>query len=309
MSSTNSQLAEKNLMYINHVRTTQLNSNETDMSEQYTSSEPPQQQHYTQATTDYDQYNIQQKNDLLRSLAQNPHMLNDFYQFLEFTRTRSLQQSFPPIFNSCMNQDQHQIPSLLNFKKDYTALVTTEKWPMSVKNIPVKITKPSYITDCFALVVRYVPRELEIETVKEEINRTITSADNIKQIHYAYERRSNDFRFIVTDLKEYNSAVELGRNAICNHWLSITPFLSGNCMNYCTKCWRISHVRDQCKTNIQRCRVCLENRTRKEDHKCTNVAKCDGEHHSLCSPCHVIRQYRADLKENVTKAVESGNLQ
>jgi hypothetical protein len=37
-------------------------------------------------------------------------------------------------------------------------------------------------------------------------------------------------------------------------------------------------------------------------------AQCDGEHHSLNSQCHVIQQYRADLKEDVTKALESGKL-
>ena len=62
-------------------------------------------------------------------------------------------------------------------------LVTTDKWPTTVKNISVKIIKPNYVPDCFALVVRYVPHDVEIKTVKEEIKRTITSADNIKQIH------------------------------------------------------------------------------------------------------------------------------
>ncbi|CAF0886186.1 unnamed protein product [Rotaria sp. Silwood1] len=363
-------------------------------------------------------------------------MLNDFFQFLEYTRARSIQQSCLPVYNNLRNQNQHQIPSLLNLevdnqyksstpkrgrplndsngsistipkqqktsqhnpiptevmtttdqqirkplpfvqlkravssnlpcffiefeqsitshqlpsafearnivekhfkdlnvsvqqfslvgwsgkrlklgvnnKKDYMTLVTTEKWPTTVKNIPVKIIKPNYVPDCFALVVRYVPRDLEIEIVKEEINRIITSADNIKQIHYAYVRRTNDYRFTVTDLTEYNSALELGRISICNHWLSITPFLSGNRMTYCTKCWRIGHVRDQCKTNIQRCRVCLEEITKKEEHQCTNIpkcAQCDGEHHSLHSQCHIIQTYRANLKEDVTKAVESGKLQ
>jgi len=32
------------------------------------------------------------------------------------------------------------------------------------------------------------------------------------------------------------------------------------------------------------------------------------EHYSLYGQCHVIQQYRADLKENVTKALESGKL-
>jgi len=69
-------------------------------------------------------------------------------------------------------------------------LVTTDKWSTIVKNITVRIIKPKYISDCFALVIRYITRDLEMELVEQEIKRNITSVDNIKQIHYAYERKS-----------------------------------------------------------------------------------------------------------------------
>lgn len=190
-------------------------------------------------------------------------------------------------------------------------LVLTDNWPTTISNIPVKIMKPKVVPDCFALVVRYVPRELDLEFVKDEIKRTIASADNIKQIYYAYERRSNEFRFTVMDLAEYNTARELGLISIGNHWLSIIPFLSGNRMTYCTRCWKIGHMRQQCKSNIQCCRLCLQGITNREEHKCSNMpkcAQCDGEHHSLNSQYHVIQQYRADLKEGVTKALEAGKL-
>src|SRR5690348_14580344 len=113
------------------------------------------------------------------------------------------------------------------------ALITTDKWPTIVKNISVKISKPKFIPDCFALVVRYASHEFESDFVKKEIKRTIASANNIKQIHYAYERKSNGLRLPVTDLTEYNIAREVGRIANGNHWLSFTPFLIGNHMTYC----------------------------------------------------------------------------
>ncbi len=110
------------------------------------------------------------------------------------------------------------------------------------KNFPAKIIIPKFISNCFALVARYVPLQLDSEFVKEEIKRSIASADNIKPIHQAYERTSNDFRFTVTDLTEYNTAHELGRISIGHHWLSITPSLTGNRMTYYTRCWKIGHM-------------------------------------------------------------------
>ncbi|CAF2637385.1 unnamed protein product [Rotaria sp. Silwood2] len=190
-------------------------------------------------------------------------------------------------------------------------LLATNKWPTHVNNIPIRITKPKYIPNCFALVVRYVPSDMEPELVKEEIKRTIASANNIKLIHYSYERKSNDFKFTIMDLNEYNTALELGRISICNRWLTITPFLTGYRMTFCSKCWKIGHVRDQCKASLQCCRVCLGEKSKKEEHTCTKrqkCAQCGGEHHSLHSICHVIQQYRSDLKEDVNKALESGKL-
>jgi len=113
--------------------------------------------------------------------------VNDFYQFLEFTLT---------------------LPKIIT----------------TVNNIPVKIIKPKFILDCFTLVIRYVPHELDSEFVKEEIKRTIASADNIKQTYYVYERTSNDFCFTVIDLTEYNTARELVCISIGSQWLPITSY-------------------------------------------------------------------------------------
>jgi hypothetical protein len=198
----------------------------------------------------------------------------------------------------------------VNNKEDYISLFTTDKWPTSINNITINIGKPKFIPDSFALVVRYVPQEMESDFVAEEIKRTIASADNVKQIRYAYNRKSNDFRFNVTDLREYNTAIELGRISIGNRLLAISAFLTGNRMTYCTRCWKIGHMREKCSSRVQRCRLCLEDFVAKETHECSKqpkCAQCGGNHHSLDSQCDTIRQYRADLKENVNSAIKKEN--
>ncbi|CAF4287990.1 unnamed protein product, partial [Rotaria magnacalcarata] len=418
----------------NNVRTAILTTNEIGMNDHH-QMQGQHQQHYSQPSVYADDNDLEQREGLLRSLEQNPHMLRDFYQFIEFTRARSAQpfvqqigfgqnmqnqQPIPSILNmetniqhnsstpkrgrplndsgesissapkqhksskstriqmehaAVINQQQRKslpfdqlkraissnIPSFfiefdqsitaqrlpsafeagnviekhfkeqkvniehfslvgwssnrlklgVNNKDDYMVLLATNKWPTHVNNIPIRITKPKYIPDCFALVVRYVPSDMEPELVKEEIKRTIASADNIKQIHYSYERKFNDFKFTVTNLNEYNTALKLGRIAICNRWVTISSFLAGYRMTFCTKCWKIGHIREQCKTSLQRCRVCLDGIEKKEEHNCIKrqkCAQCGGEHHSLHGTCRVIQQYRSDLKEDVNKALESGKL-
>ena len=95
----------------------------------------------------------------------------------------------------------------MNNKEDYTILVATDKWPTKVNGVDIIVQKPKFSPDSFALVVRYVPRGLDESFVANEIQRTIASADRIKRIHYAYQRKINDLRFDVKDYQEYNAAL------------------------------------------------------------------------------------------------------
>ncbi|CAM4775474.1 unnamed protein product [Rotaria magnacalcarata] len=199
----------------------------------------------------------------------------------------------------------------VNNKEDYATLVGSDKWPTKINGIDIVVTKPKYVPDSFALVVRYVPRELEETFVSNEIQRTIASADRIKRFHYSYQRRTDDYRFDVKDYSEYNAVLKLGRIAIGHSWLSITKFYPGNRLTYCTKCWCLGHLRNKCSSENKR-RICLENLSVDTPHMCKNepkCAQCDGKHHSLDNQCQVIKEYEDQLKEDVEDAMQKGLLQ
>lgn len=200
----------------------------------------------------------------------------------------------------------------VNNKESYATLISTDKWPILINNIKINVTKPKYIPDAFALVVRYVPLQYSDEYVKDEIVRNLQSAENVRRIQYRFQRRTNDFRFTVTDLREYNATLNLGRISIGNSFCTITPFLTGNRMTFCTRCWCLGHMRETCQLEHPRCRVCLENIIEGQTHDCSNVyrcAQCNGQHHSLSSECEKVSTYRAELKDQVNQALSSGKLQ
>ncbi len=70
MPHTQVQSAELNLSN-KHLRSTQSNISESNMCE-------ARQQQYYQSANNYDDNDIEQRESLLHSLEQNPHMLNDF---------------------------------------------------------------------------------------------------------------------------------------------------------------------------------------------------------------------------------------
>ncbi|CAM4851532.1 unnamed protein product [Rotaria magnacalcarata] len=197
----------------------------------------------------------------------------------------------------------------VNDKEDYINLVATEEWPTSIMNIPIAIEKPKYIPNFFALVIRYIPRGMDYEFVKEEISRSIVSVVNLKRIQYSYNRKIDDYRFHVKDLQEYNRALNMRRISIGNVMVPITRFLEGNKLTYCTRCWRVGHMRNKCPTATARCQICLQEITDIQKHNCSQqprCAQCDGNHHSLSSQCESIKAYKVQLKEEVDNALARG---
>ncbi|CAF3771047.1 unnamed protein product [Rotaria sp. Silwood1] len=199
----------------------------------------------------------------------------------------------------------------VNNKETYATLISTEKWPTQVNNININVSKPKFIPDSFALVVRYVPLQYNDEYVKEEIEQKIQSAENVRRIQYRFQRRTNDFRFVVKDLSEYNAALKLGRISIGNTFSTITSFLTDNRMTYCTRCWCLGHMRDKCTAEHPRCRICLNSINDHQAHVCSNIARCaqcNGNHHSLSNVCEKVLEYRSQLKEQVNNALSTGKL-
>ncbi len=199
----------------------------------------------------------------------------------------------------------------VNSKEAYATLISTEKWSIRINETNITVIKPKCIPHSFALVARYVPLQYNDEFVKEEIERNLKSAEHVRRIQYRFERRTNDFRFVVKDLQEYNSTLKLGRISIGNSFCTITAFLSGNRMTYCTRRWRLGHMREKCEHEHPRCRICLDNLFKDRVHECSNVsrcAQCGDCHHSLSSECEKVIQYRADLKEQVNNPLSTGKL-
>ncbi|CAF2698630.1 unnamed protein product [Rotaria sp. Silwood2] len=151
----------------------------------------------------------------------------------------------------------HRLKLGVNNMEDYSKLVLSDKWPTLINGKKNPIIKPKFVPECFTLVLRYIPKSFSTQIVSEEIKRSISSADNIKQIIYSYNRTTNDFRFTVSDLTEYEGALKLGRISIGNRLHPVTVYQPAKKMTFCTNCWLIGHTRATCLVRERKCRICL----------------------------------------------------
>ncbi|CAF0799220.1 unnamed protein product [Adineta ricciae] len=197
-------------------------------------------------------------------------------------------------------------------KEDYRTLCNEKNWPSKILGRTISVNIPKFVPEQFSLVVRFVPKEFDTEQIAREVKRSASTANNFREIIYPYTRATKDFRFSVTDIKEYNGLLKLGHIGIANMMRKITPYRPSNKLTYCTKCWRLGHIRSKCPEASQKCRICLEDYNQEHNDECSKqykCAQCHEEHYSLDGECPEIQQHRQELNKAVKAAVREGTIQ
>ncbi|CAF1387235.1 unnamed protein product [Rotaria magnacalcarata] len=150
----------------------------------------------------------------------------------------------------CVQTGERRFKFAVGEKADFLTLFNWI-WPEEIDDKKAEIIKLHTLPDCFVLVVRYVPLDINQDTARQQILKTIPAAVGFSPIHYHYRQRpSYDILFTVRSLEQYQTALELGRLSIGQHYLPLTTFLIGYRLTHCTACWKISHMRDKCQSSV-----------------------------------------------------------
>ena len=193
--------------------------------------------------------------------------------------------------------------------EDYSKLAQRDKWPTTINNIKIELMEIKFVPEAFGVVVRYIPQELSVEKVADDIKRSIKSADNFLQITYNYGVKHIKFR--VSNLDEYRSVLQSGRLFIGTQFYQVAKYIPLERLTFCTNCWKVGHVSFTCKSGVRKCRICLEDFDRDHINKCSGkplCAQCGLDHHSRDLKCEYIRKYRETLKQEVQQAIQDGTI-
>ena len=190
--------------------------------------------------------------------------------------------------------------------EDYSKLAQTDKWPTTINNIKIELMKINFVPEAFAVVVRDIPQEISIETVVDEIKRSIESADHFKPIATLPTKY---IKFTVSDFDEYRSVLQSGRLFIGTQFYPVAKYIPSHRLIYCTNCWKLGHSSYTCKLGVRKCRICLEDFDRNHNNKCSGkplCAQCGLDHLSRDRNCEYTRKYRETLKKEVQQAIQDG---
>jgi hypothetical protein len=205
--------------------------------------------------------------------------------------------------------NQHKIG--VKNKDDYQKLCDLKVWPSEIQSQQITVTMPNFIPEQFSLVVRYIPLDFSVEQVAEEVKRSDSTVSNFPAIIYQYQRSTKDFRFTVSDPKEYNGLLRLGHIGIGNRMRLVTTYRPANKLTFYSKCWLLGLTRNACPLSVQKCRICLLDYNEKHNDVCSKqyqCAQCHQGHYSLDSDYKIIQQYRNNLNRAVKQATEAGTI-
>ena len=205
----------------------------------------------------------------------------------------------------------HRLTIGVDNLEDYSKLAQTDKWPTTINNLKIELKKPKFVPECFALVVRYVPEKFSVDMVADKIKLLIRSADKFIQVTNSYNSGIKHIKFTVSDLDEYKHLLQLGRLPIAGGFYPIYKFIPVEKLTYCTYCWKLGHLRYECKLKIRKCRTCLEVFDGNHNNKCSGkalCAQCGLDHYSLDPDCEYVQKYRERLKQEVQQAVQDGTI-
>ncbi|CAF4426159.1 unnamed protein product, partial [Rotaria magnacalcarata] len=100
--------------------------------------------------------------------------------------------------------------------------------------------------------------DINQDTARQQTLKIIPAVVGFSSIHYHHRQRpSYNILFTVRSLEQYQTALELGRLSIRQHYLPLTTFLIGYRLTYGTACWKIGYIRDKCQSPVS-CRKCLD---------------------------------------------------
>jgi hypothetical protein len=136
----------------------------------------------------------------------------------------------------CVQAGERRFKFAVADKSDFLTLFNWN-WPCEIDGMKVEVIKPRSLPNCYSLVVRYIPLHVNQEIARKEVTKAIPAAVGFSSINYHHRQRpSYDLRFYVRDLEQYQTALELDRLSIGQHYLPLTNFLTGYRLTYCNAC-------------------------------------------------------------------------
>ncbi|CAF3212807.1 unnamed protein product [Rotaria socialis] len=178
----------------------------------------------------------------------------------------------------------------------FVFLCDANNYPEKILNTMIQPNPPKYLPTQRSVIIKYVPRSIEFDEIKNEICTRFRSIFNIEEMKGATSVKSRHIRMELSDQDEYEKMIYGQSIPISGQLFEVTEFLAPPRLIICSKCNIPGHLKKECNSNIEKCKKCGSNRNEGDHKECAIVCHhCNGNHEATSYECPFINDYRKEL--------------
>lgn len=184
----------------------------------------------------------------------------------------------------------------------FVYLCEPQNYPPTISSTEISPSRPKHLPAHHTLVLKYVPNDITIDEIKEEMNSSINSIFNLEEMIGSKSHRTRHLRLEVKSTNEYNQLLNRGGITIGGRLIEINEFLAPPRLLICSKCNDPGHTRRNCSFDYDACRRCAQDRSTGDHKECEiKCHRCCQSHLSTDYKCPFLIEYRKSLIEQLKR--------
>ena len=178
----------------------------------------------------------------------------------------------------------------------FVYLCEPQNYPPNLLTTDINPSKPKHLPAHHTLVLKYVPIEITIDEIHDELKLIVNSIFLIEDMIGSKTDKFRHIRLEVKSPNDYEKLIQKGGITIEGRLIEIREFLAPPRLLICSKCNDPGHIRKNCTLNYESCRRCGHDRSISDHKECTiKCHRCNGDHLSTDFKCPYLIEYRRSL--------------
>ncbi|CAF4741809.1 unnamed protein product, partial [Rotaria socialis] len=154
------------------------------------------------------------------------------------------------------------------------------------------------------IMLKFIDNTIIFDDIKTHVKEKLKSVYTMEEMMGTMNYRSRHIRIDLLSKDEYKSVLNSGKIALGGHLYDVDEYLPSPRILICNKRNSPGHLKKNCKSIIELCKRCGNDRNDGADHKNCNIKRhhCSENHEAASFKCAWISKFRQDLllklKEN-----------
>ncbi|CAF1473615.1 unnamed protein product [Adineta steineri] len=189
-------------------------------------------------------------------------------------------------------------------RESFIILFDESKWPSTITSLNYRKVCPNHLPPQFSVVIRNMSVDIDDTDLLKDLKDDYPDVINVHRIMNKNNQPTSFVRLDIGNVKLIDELLKKKHIYINNSRFTVVEYLAPAKVLVCSKCFGIGHFRNNCKNQLDICKVCGEGVKDIVAHKETcnktpRCIRCNGEHNANDLRCPDIKSYRSILTKSL----------